>query len=97
MAIAELDERKLAEVCQKHGIPRLMLFGSLPRGEVGPESDIDLIAELPRHMSLLNLIRLERELSDALGRKVDLLTEEAISPYIRQRIVDDLRVIYEAG
>ena len=47
--------------------------------------------------SLLALVRLERELGMALGRKVDLLTEAAISPYLHDRIMKDLQVIYEAG
>ncbi len=46
--------------------------------------------------SLLNLVKLERELSTALQRKVDLLTEMAISPYLRDRILRELKVIYEA-
>ena len=44
---------------------------------------------------MLAVVRLERELSEALGRKVDLLTEAAISPYLRERILKDMRVVYE--
>jgi hypothetical protein len=58
---------------------------------------MDLIADFSRPKSLLDIVRIEREMSSALGVRVDLLTEGAISPYIRERIVDDLRVIYEAG
>jgi len=93
---ADLDSTKLAEFCRRDGIPRLFLFGSVARGEATPDSDVDLIAELPDDVSLLDLVRLERGLSSALGRKVDLLTKEAISPYIRERITGDLRLVYEA-
>ncbi|MCJ7566166.1 MAG: hypothetical protein MUO58_01320 [Anaerolineales bacterium] len=47
--------------------------------------------------SLLNLISLEQEISDELGRDVDLLTENALSPYLRDRVKEDLRVIYVSG
>ena len=67
------------------------------RGEERPDSDLDLVVRFEKPRGLLAIVRLERELSEALGRKVDLLTEGAISPYIRVRIQDDLRVVYEEG
>lgn len=57
---------------------------------------LDLLVEFSKRNSLLALIALERKLSAALGRKVDLLTREAISPYLRDSIERDLRVVYEA-
>jgi len=91
-----LDSRKIGPICKANGISRLVLFGSSARGEATPESDIDLIADLPPDATLLDMIRIERELSHALGKKVDLLTEQSISPHIRARIADDLLVVYEA-
>jgi len=72
------------------------VFGSMARGEATEQSDIDLLVKFSKRKSLLALVRLERELSAALGRKVDLLTEAAISPYLRDRIKREIRVIYEA-
>jgi len=62
-------------------------------------SDVEVLVEFfPGHIpGLLKIAEMERELSSLLGRKVDLLTREAISPYIRERIQDDLQVLYEAG
>ncbi|MDP3047488.1 MAG: hypothetical protein Q8O07_08435 [Chloroflexota bacterium] len=57
---------------------------------------LDLLVEFRRRNSLLALIAPERKLSAALGRRVDLLTREAISPYLRDSIERDLRVVYEA-
>jgi len=74
-----------------------MLFGSFVRGDAGPESDIDLIVEFLRPTGFLALVKLERELSEVMGRKVDLVTEQAISPHLRDRIQDEQRVIYEAA
>lgn len=56
---------------------------------------IDLIVDFTRRTSLLDLVRIERELSEALDRKVDLLTERALSPYLRGQILEESRVIYE--
>lgn len=97
MAQPQIDVAALKEFCRRNGITRILLFGSAARGEATPQSDIDLIADLPSDLSLLDIVRLERELTSLLGRKVDLLTREVISPYIRERIQDDLQVLYEAG
>ena len=68
----------------------------MARGEATDQSDIDLLVYFSKRKSLLALVALERQLSTALGRKVDLLTEAAISPYLRERIKRELQVIYEA-
>lgn len=65
----------------------MRLFGSFARGQETGESDIDLIADFVRRKSLQELIRIERELSRRLARKVELLTEPALSPYLRERIL----------
>lgn len=97
MAVLSLDSPMVAEVCRRNGVARLCVFGSYARGDATEASDIDLIADFSRPKSLVDIVRIEREMSTALGLRVDLLTEGAISPYIRERIADDLRVVYEAG
>ncbi len=77
----------------RHGASRIGVFGSYARGEAGPDSDLDLLVWFNEQKSLLGLIRLERELSELLGVKIDLLTEQAISPYLIDRITKELRVI----
>ena len=62
----------------------------------GGIAQLDLLVRFSRRKSLLDLIRLEHTVSAALGKRVDLVTEAAISPYLRDRIHQDLRVIYEA-
>ena len=69
------------------------VFGSTVSGEAGKDSDIDLLVRFSKRKSLLAVVRLERELSEALGRKVDLLTEGALSPYLRERILNEMRVV----
>ena len=92
-----LDMSELTEICRRNDVSMLGIFGSVARGEATAQSDVDLLVEFSKRQSLLSVISLERQLSGALGRKVDLLTEAALSPYLRSRILRDLRVIYEAG
>jgi predicted nucleotidyltransferase len=73
----------------------LKLFGSAARGEEKADSDVDLLVEFEGDKSLFDLIGLELELTAFLGRKVDLLTEPSISPYLRDRILASASVIYE--
>ncbi|MFQ5420900.1 MAG: nucleotidyltransferase family protein [Anaerolineae bacterium] len=90
------DTNKLIEICRHNDVAKIGVFGSMARGEATEKSDVDLLVDFSQRKSLLALVRLERELSTALKRKVQLLTEAAISPYIRDRIKRELKVIYEA-
>ncbi len=90
------DIEKLREMCRQNDVAMMGVFGSQSRGEATEESDIDLIVSFTKKKSLLGLVALERQLSEAMGKKVDLLTEAALSPYLRDRILKDMQVIYEA-
>lgn len=96
MIALPFDVSKLADLCSQNDVTRLSIFGSVARGEATEQSDIDLLVEFSKRKSLLALVRLEFEISSALERKVDLLTEAALSPYLRDRIKRELQVIYEA-
>ncbi len=63
------------------------------RREERPGSDIDVIVEFSETKSLLELVRIERELSEALGMKVDLLTEKSISPYLIDQVKKEMEVV----
>ncbi|MDV2481641.1 nucleotidyltransferase family protein [Methanoculleus sp. Wushi-C6] len=75
----------------------IAIFGSYSRGSAGPESDIDILVRFARKKSLFSLVRIEDELTRALGMKVDLVTENAVSPYLADAIYRDAVVIYDAG
>ncbi len=92
-----IDYERLIDLCRAHGTRRIAVFGSFGRGDAGPDSDVDLLVEFAGPTGLLSLVRLERELTEALGRNVDLLTENALSPHMRDRILREQRVIYEAA
>jgi len=94
-AMVQINQARLAELCRKHDVRVLKLFGSAARGEDTPESDVDLLVEFEGQKSLFDLIGLEVELAAFLGRKVDVLTEASISPYLRDRVLASASVIYE--
>lgn len=97
MAVAyPFDVTRLIDICRQNDVSMVGVFGSMARGDAKKKSDIDLIVRFSKRKSLLALVRLERELSEALGRKVDLLTEASISPYIHEKVMKELRVIYGA-
>ena len=86
---------KIITILQRHGVKKISIFGSYARGEANPQSDIDIIVEFSDRKSLLDLVGIEQELSETLGRKVDLLTEKSINPYLIDRIKKERLVIYK--
>jgi uncharacterized protein len=80
---------------RKEGAKKISLFGSYSRNQQKPKSDIDILVEFKRKKSFLDLVRIERELSDKSGVKVDLLTKKSVSPLIMDSIKKDIEVIYQ--
>jgi len=85
---------KIAQALKNQGARKIAVFGSYVREEEKPGSDIDILVEFSERKSLLELVRIERELSEVLGIKVDLLTEKSISPYLIDTIREQMEVIY---
>jgi predicted nucleotidyltransferase len=85
---------KIAQALKNQGATKIAIFGSYVRGEEKPGSDIDILVEFLERKSLLELVRIERQLSEVLGIKVDLLTEKSISPYLIDTIREQMEVIY---
>jgi len=86
---------QIAQALREQGATRVAVFGSYARGEERQGSDIDVLVEFSARKSLLDLVRIERELHEAVGVKVDLLTEKSISPYLVDRVKQEMEVIYE--
>jgi len=87
-AVASLAERILP-VLHRYGVRRAGVFGSYARSEAQPTSDLDLLVDLPPGSSLLDLVGLQLDLSEALGIEVDANTYNAIHPLLRDRILED--------
>jgi uncharacterized protein len=94
--VVPFDTPTLIAICRHNDVTLVGLVGSMARGEATDSSDIDLVVRFAKPKSLIGLIALEQQLTEALGREVDLLTESALSPYLRERILHDLRVLYAA-
>ncbi|MCL5961758.1 MAG: nucleotidyltransferase family protein [Chloroflexi bacterium] len=91
--IAEVKE-KVLPILERHHAKRAGLFGSVMRGEMRRNSDIDILVELGKDLSLLDVVQINRELEEALGSKVDLVEYETIKPVIRERILaEEVRIL----
>ena len=93
-----MPEKKIAEFSKKNHIRRLSLFGSALREDFSPDSDVDMLAEFDTEarVGLIRLAGLEIELSEILGRKVDLNTPGFISKYYREEVLSEAVVQYDA-
>jgi uncharacterized protein len=92
-----VDHERLAGFCRHNHIRKLALFGSVLRDDFRSDSDVDVLVEFePGHVPGLRFFTLERELSEILGRKVDLNTPSFLSPYFRGRVMAEAEVQYVA-
>lgn len=93
-----LPEAEIASICRRHAVRELSIFGSAARGEMRPDSDIDLLVDfLPEaRPGLLELAAMMRELSALLGRHVDLAVKPGLKPRIRPAVLAEAKVIYAA-
>lgn len=94
----EVDRSSLTELCRRYGIKELSLFGSAVRGEMRPESDLDVMVEFEPGVrtGLIKFESLVEELESLAGRRVDLVTKRGLKPWVRPQVLKDARVIYAA-
>lgn len=92
MSIAEILMNKRDEVLRiaaEHGAYNVRIFGSVARGEAGPESDIDVLVNLEPGRSLMDHVALWQDLEDLLGCRVHVVTEGGVHWYIRDRVLKE--------
>jgi len=90
MNIDEILKNKRDEILKishRYGAKNIRIFGSIVRGEIKEKSDVDFLIELESDRSLLDIIAMRQDLEDLLDCKVDVVTEAAISPYIRDEVL----------
>lgn len=85
----DVDEEELTRLCGRHGIRRLAFFGSVLRDGFQEDSDVDILMsfEPDTRIGLIRLARIQRELSELLGRPVDLVPEDSLKPALRSDIL----------
>ncbi len=94
----ELPRAAIEEFCRRNHIRRLSLFGSVVRHDFSPDSDVDVLVEFEPGVRIgLRFFRLELQLSEILGRKVDLNTPGFLSRHFREEVLRDAEVIYDAA
>ena len=94
----KISKEKLKDFCTRNHIKKLSVFGSSIRGELQPESDIDILVEFEQNHTpgLFTIIRMEMELTEIIGRKVDMRTPEDLSRYFRDEVVRNAELQYQA-
>ena len=93
-----IPKEALADFCRRNGIRRLSLFGSVLRDDFRPDSDVDMLVEFEpgKRIGLFGLSALQNELSDMIGRQVDLRTPEELSRYFRDAVLAEAVPQYAA-
>ena len=87
MTIVNIERDRILAIAARHGVTRVRVFGSVARGERRPDRDIDLLVDIEPDRSLLDLIGFEQDAQESLGRRVDVVTLDGVSPHLRARIL----------
>ena len=94
----DISSESLADCCRNNHIRKLAFFGSVLRSDFRPDSDVDVLVkfEVGYVPGFIRLAHMERELSEIIGRRVDLRTPEDLSRYFREKVVAETEVLYAA-
>ena len=90
-----VDQKKLAEFCERHHIRKLSFFGSVVRDDFGPQSDVDVLYEFEDgYAPGWDIVSIEEELASLLGRRVELVPAKYLNRWIRDRVLAEAEVQY---
>lgn len=92
----DIDEikQRIIPIVKRHNVKKAGIFGSLAKGAFTDESDVDILVELDKRISLLDFVRIKLDLEDTLRRKVDLVEYKAIKPRLKDQILSEELRIY---
>ncbi len=95
--VKSLDTEQIADFCERNYIRKFSIYGSILGDDFRPDSDIDVLVEFEKEapVGLLEMAEMEIELSEMLGRKVDLQTPQDLSKYFRDKVLSKAEVLYE--
>lgn len=88
------NQRQITDLCKKNDVAFLGVFGSAARGDIQGSSDVDLLIQYDKPKGLFDHSRIALELESLFGRRVDLVTDRALSKYIRTNVYRDLKPLY---
>ncbi|MBI4971133.1 MAG: nucleotidyltransferase family protein [Candidatus Omnitrophica bacterium] len=89
MNVLKKKSRLIQKIARVNSVEKLRIFGSVATGEATGKSDVDFLVRMKRGRDLLDLIGFKQDMEDLLGHKVDVVTERGLSPYLRDRILDE--------
>lgn len=88
-------KKKITPILKRRDVTRAAIFGSYARGDYKKKSDVDILVKFKGDKSLLDLVRLQNEIGDEIGKKVDVLTYNGIHRLLKKRILGEQKIIYE--
>lgn len=93
-----IDHERVTEFCRRNRVRRLSFFGSVLRDDFGPASDVDVLVEFEPGATVgyFSMSRMEQELTEMFGRRVDLRTPKELSRYFRDQVLADALEEYVA-
>ena len=86
-------KQKILPILQDYEVKRVALFGSCVQGEMGEDSDIDILVDIKADISLLDFVGLKQKIEEVLGRKVDLVEYDTLKPLLREKILKEQVVL----
>jgi predicted nucleotidyltransferase len=86
-------KQSVIPILRRYGVSKAALFGSIVKSQMQPDSDIDILVQIDKDISLLDFVGLKIELEEALNRNVDLVEYDTIKPLIRESILKEQQVI----
>jgi hypothetical protein len=86
-AMIRAEVERIRRIATEHGARNIRVFGSQLTDQLRPDSDLDLLIDLAEGRNLLDIVAIKQDLEELLGRRVDVVTEAALSPYIRDEVL----------
>lgn len=89
--LLKMKKREILKLVARYGARNVRVFGSTVRGEARATSDLDLLVDMEKGRTFLDLVAFWQDLEGLLGRPVDVITDGGLSPYLRDRIYAEAR------